>query len=156
VVAGYNEDGWNASQVELYTEGQGFRTLPGANTAAYPDWYPHIYQLSNGLVFGANPGRHTFFINPQGNGQICAGPPLNYPRRYYGAPVMFDENQIIAIGGNAAPGRAATGGNNLITNTAETINLNNPNPTWQYTGSMRFHRFFPNATLLPDGTVLVT
>jgi hypothetical protein len=156
VVAGYNEGGWNASQVELYTEGQGFRVLPGANTAAYPDWYPHIYQLSNGLVFGANPGRHTFFINPQGDGQIWAGPQMNYPRRYYGASVMYDDNQIIAIGGNAASGRAATGGNKLITNTAETINLNDPNPTWQYTSPMKYPRYFPNATLLPDGTVLVT
>jgi hypothetical protein len=156
VVAGYNEDGWNASQVELYTEGQGFRVLPGANTAAYPDWYPHIYQLSNGLVFGANPGRHTFFLNPQGDGQIWPGPPMTYPRRYYGASVMYDENQIIAIGGNAAPARAAVGGNGLITNTCETINLNDPNPTWQRTGSMRYARYYPNATLLPDGTVLVT
>jgi hypothetical protein len=156
VVAGYNEDGWNASQVELYTDGQGFRVLPGANTAAYPDWYPHIYQLSNGLVFGANPGAHTFFINPTGNGQLWAGPPMNYSRRYYGASVMYDDNQIIAIGGNAATFRGSIGKNDLITNTAETINLNDPNPTWQYTSSMKYPRYYPNATLLPDGTVLVT
>ena len=81
---------------------------------------------------------------------------MNYKRRYYGTSVMYAENQILAIGGDAAPGRAATGGNNLITKTAETINLNDPNPTWQYTGSMKYPRLFPNATLLPDGTVLVT
>ncbi len=156
VVAGYNEDGWNDDKIEIYTEGQGFRVLSGATTANYPDWYPAIYQLGNGLVFGASPGRHTFMLDTTGNGQISAGPSLNYSRRYYGASVMYDENEIIDIGGDAAPGRAAVGGNRLITNTAETINFNDPDPTWQYTGSMKYARVFPNATLLPDGTVLVT
>src|SRR5262249_42275019 len=30
VVAGYNEDGWNNDQIQIYTEGQGLRTLAGA------------------------------------------------------------------------------------------------------------------------------
>ncbi len=156
VLAGYNEDGVNNARIEVYTEGQGFRTLTGATTANYPNWYPALYQLNDGLVFGASPGRATFLLNPQGAGQIWGGPPLNYPRRYYGTSVMYAPNQILDIGGNAAPGRAAVGGNNLITNSAETINFNDPNPSWHYTGSMRYARFFPNATLLPDGTVLVT
>jgi hypothetical protein len=156
-VAGYNEYGGNDPLIELYTPGQGWRSLSGATTQAFPDWYPHIYQLSNGLVFGANPGRHTFFINPDGAGQIWQGPPMNYPRRYYSASVMYAPDQIIAIGGDAARGEPPTGGSSRdITNTAETINLDSPNPSWQYTGSMRHHRFLENATLLPDDTVLVT
>src|SRR4029077_20322666 len=43
------------------------------------------------------------------------------------------------------------------TATAEMIDLNNPNPAWIYTGSMvTGGRKLHNATLLADGTVLVT
>lgn len=155
-VAGFTEDGGNNPLIEIFKQGQGWRVLPGATTKYFPDWYPHIYQLSNGLVFGANPGKNTFFIDPSGDGRIWQGPSMNYPRRYYGSSVMYAQDKILSVGGNAAPGRAGVGGNNLITRTAETINLDAPNPTWQYTGSMKFPRLFPNATLLPDGTVLVT
>jgi hypothetical protein len=156
-VAGYNEDGGNNPLIEIYTPGQGWRTLPAATTQAFPDWYPHIYQLSNGLVFGANPGRRTFFLDPTGGGRIWQGPSMNYPRRFDGASVMYATDQILAIGGNAAPGSPPVGGSSRqITNTAEIINLDSPNPMWQYTGSMQFRRFLLNATLLPDGTVLAT
>jgi hypothetical protein len=156
-VAGYNEDGGNNPLIEVYTQGQGWRSLPDATTSAWPNWYPNIYLLSNGLVFGANPGQNTFFINPSGDGQIWAGPSMNYPRRYEGTSVMYAQDQIISIGGDAARGSPPAGGSSRqITNTAETINLDSPNPTWQYTGSMRFRRYLANATLLPDGTVLVT
>jgi hypothetical protein len=156
-VAGYNEDGGNDPLIELYTQGQGWSTLSAATTQAFPDWYPNIYQLSNGLVFGANPGQRTFYINPNGAGQIWQGPSMNYPRRFDGASVMYAQDQILAIGGDSARGSPPAGGSSRnITNTAETINLDSPDPTWQYTGSMHYRRYLLNATLLPDGTVLAT
>ncbi|MGO9598830.1 MAG: galactose oxidase-like domain-containing protein [Isosphaeraceae bacterium] len=156
-VAGYNEDGGNNPTIQLYTQGQGWQTLSTATTEYWPEWYPNIYQLSNGLVFAANPGRSTYLIDPTGTGSIWAGPPMNYPRRYEGTSVMYAQDQIISIGGDSAPGQPPTGGTSRqITNTAEIINLDSPNPTWQYTGSMHFSREYANATLLPDGTVLVT
>jgi hypothetical protein len=156
-VGGYNQYGGNDPLIEVYTQGQGWHALASATTENLPEWYPNIYQLSNGLVFGANPGRQTFFINPTGAGQLTSGPPMNYPRRFDGASVMYAQDQILAIGGDGAPGNPPAGGSSRnITNTAETINLDSPNPTWQYTGSMHYHRYLENATLLPDGTVLVT
>jgi hypothetical protein len=143
--------------IEVYTAGQGWRTLPGANTEYWPDWYPNIYQLSNGLVFGATPAQESFFINPSGAGSISEGPSMHDPRRFDGASVMYAQDQIIAIGGDAARGSPPAGGSGRqITNTAEVINLDSPNPTWQYTGSMKYSRYLLNATLLPDGTVLAT
>src|SRR5438045_1137406 len=44
----------------------------------------------------------------------------------------------------------------LPTATVEIIDLNNATPTWSYTGSMNGPRKLHNATLLPDGKVLVT
>jgi DNA-binding MarR family transcriptional regulator len=42
------------------------------------------------------------------------------------------------------------------TNTAEVIDLNQPTPTWRLVAPMSIARRQVNATLLPDGTVLVT
>jgi hypothetical protein len=53
------------------------------------------------------------------------------------------------VGGSDPPDGAPT-------NTAELIDLNQASPSWQYTEPMNFARRQLNATLLPDGTVLVT
>ena len=55
-VGGYNQDGGNDPLIEIYTQGQGWRALSAATTEGLPEWYPNIYQLSNGLVYAANPG----------------------------------------------------------------------------------------------------
>lgn len=155
-VSGNTQYGRANTAIEVWKEGRGWRTLKGATTRGYPDWYPHLYLLSDGRVFAANPGARTFFIDPSGEGKLTDGPRMNYPRRYYGTSAMYDEDKILTIGGNAAPATAGTGGNELITSSAEVIDLKAANPTWTYTSPMRFPRFFPNATILPDGQVLVT
>jgi hypothetical protein len=58
---------------------------------------------------------------------------------------MYQPGQILYLGGNAK-----------TTNTAEVIDLNQPNPQWSYTGAMAYARWNANATLLPTGDVLVT
>ena len=56
-----------------------------------------------------------------------------------------------------APGKVLVmGGGDPPTNTAEVIDLNQSSPTWRAVGSMAFARRQLNATLLPDGNVLVT
>src|SRR3989442_6626422 len=58
---------------------------------------------------------------------------------------MYEPGKILYAGGGDPP-----------TSTAEIIDLNQPSPAWQYTGSMAFARRQMNATLLPTGDVLVT
>src|SRR2546429_1702914 len=58
---------------------------------------------------------------------------------------MYLPGKILYVGGGDPP-----------TNTAEVIDLNQPNPTWAYTGSMAYARRQINGTLLPTGDVLVT
>src|SRR3989442_151737 len=65
--------------------------------------------------------------------------------RDYGSAVMYEPGKILYVGGGDPP-----------TNTAEIINLNQPNPEWMYTGPMAFPRRHLNATVLPTGDVLVT
>lgn len=54
------------------------------------------------------------------------------------------------------PGKILYVGGGRTTNTAEVIDLNGAAPRWQWTGSMAYARRQLNATVLPDGTVLVT
>jgi hypothetical protein len=56
---------------------------------------------------------------------------------------------VMIVGGSDPPDGAPTG-------TAEVIDLNQLSPSWQYTDPMSHARRHLNATLLPDGTVLVT
>ena len=67
------------------------------------------------------------------------------PYRDYGSAVMYAPGKVLVMGGGDPP-----------TNTAEVIDLNQPSPTWRAVGSMAFARRQLNATLLPDGSVLVT
>ena len=65
--------------------------------------------------------------------------------RDYGSAVMYADGKILVVGGGDPP-----------TNTAEVIDLNQPTPTWRSVAPMSVARRQLNATLLPDGTVLVT
>ena len=65
--------------------------------------------------------------------------------RDYGSSVMYDNGKILVMGGGDPP-----------TNTAEVIDLNASTPALALGGSMAFARRQLNATILPDGKVLVT
>ena len=107
--------------------------------------YPEMYLAPNGTLFYAGPTQLSRYLNTDGTGSWTVGPTLRYGLRDYGPSVMYDNGKIMLIGGGNPP-----------TATAETINLNDPVPTWRYTATMANARRQANSTLLPDGTVLVT
>jgi hypothetical protein len=108
--------------------------------------YPRMFLAPNGQVFEAGPDTATRYLNTSGAGAWTLVGNSNYTAgRSYGSWVMYDVGKIIAIGGGDPP-----------TNTAEIIDLTVSKPTWTYTNSMSYARRNLNATLLPDGTILVT
>jgi hypothetical protein len=107
-------------------------------------YYPRTFLAPNGLLFYAGEERLTRYLDPSGTGSWQLVARRMYGRRDYGAAVMYDDGKILYVGG----GRT--------TNTAEIIDLNQPNPMWEWTGSMAFPRRHHNATVLPTGEVLVT
>jgi hypothetical protein len=106
--------------------------------------YPEMYLAPNGTVFYAGPSSPSRYLNADGTGTWTMGPAMKFGTRGYGPSVMYDNGKIMIVGGG------------LPTATAEIINLNDPVPAWSYTGTMANARRQANATLLPDGTVLVT
>ncbi|MCU1306221.1 MAG: Kelch domain protein [Acidobacteriaceae bacterium] len=108
--------------------------------------YPRMFLAPNGKVFEAGPNRLTRFLDTNGTGTWTTVANTKFTiARTYGSAVMYDVGKVLIVGGGGPP-----------TNSAETIDLNNAAPAWKYTGSMAFIRRQHNATILPDGKVLIT
>ena len=108
--------------------------------------YPWMFVIPDGRLFKAGPERRTRFLNPAGSGEWMLGPRSFFGTRDDGTAVMYKLGKVLIAGGNKQ----------LPTNTAEVFDLTVPNPVWRQVMPMAFARRFPNSTLLPDGTVLVT
>ncbi|HEX2476352.1 MAG TPA: galactose oxidase early set domain-containing protein [Lacipirellulaceae bacterium] len=119
-------------------------------TTAYNELplYPRTFLAPDGSVYSLSDysGR-TERLNTNGTGSWTTVANTFYDERVnYGSAAMYDSGKVVFIGGGDSP--AAT---------AEVIDLNRPNPTWSYTaGNMAQPRRQHNATILADGTVLVT
>ena len=118
--------------------------------------YPMMLLAPNGKVFNPAPTQTTRYLDAAGSGTWSPVANRAGPYRDYGSAVMYAPGKVLVMGGGDPP-----------TNTAEVIDLNQQSPTWRPTRNppsnpagvvtrMAFARRQLNATLLPDGTVLVT
>jgi len=145
----------------LVTSGQidpvrGINGLPQIWQAATSTWqdlssaqlivplYPRMFLAPNGKVFYAGEAPQSRYLDTTGTGQwsLVAKSNLN---RDYGSAIQYGDGKILIVGGGNPP-----------TATAEVIDLNAPTPAWRLVGSMAYPRRQLNATLLPNGQVLVT
>jgi hypothetical protein len=114
------------------------------------DLYPRAHVISDGRVFISGPLQTTWILNTAGGGS-WQRTTAEHPGQFDYAPaVMYDVDKIIYIGGG--------GGfdNQLPSKEARIIDLGKTPHHWVRTNPMNFRRRQHNATLLPDGTVLVT
>jgi galactose oxidase len=113
------------------------------------DLYPRMHVLSDGRVFMSGPMEQTYVLATDNGGQWTKVARRTLGQRDYAPAVMYDVDRIIFIGGGG-------GHDTPPTAEAETIDLSAAAPRWSKTDPMSFARRQHNATLLPDGTVLVT
>jgi hypothetical protein len=138
-----------ATYPERYN-GTSWSVLTGANR--WVGLYPATFvEPKNGYVFLAGPGSPSLFLNPSGSGSWITGPSRQVPDRNYGSAVMLD-SKVLYVGG----GGSSNCPTNLPQATTEIIDLAAPSPSWAAAASMSFGRRQTNATILPDGKVLVT
>ena len=131
-----------------------WRNLSTAHLAL--PFYPYMFVAPNGKVFCAGPSPTTRYLDVTGTGAWTSVAKSNYGTRNWGSAVMYDDGKVLMMGGSPC-GFYSTNCTTYPTATAEIIDLNSPNPAWTYTGSMVYGgRKLFNATLLPDGKVLVT
>ena len=107
-------------------------------------FFPRTFSAPNGDAFVAGPQGLTEYIDTSGVGSII---PVGYrvnPDRNFGSAVMYAPGKVLYVGGGSP-----------ASNSAEVIDLNAANPAWREVAPMAFARRNCNATLLPDGEVLV-
>ena len=150
-----------SGQVDLST---GMNVLPQVYQMASGTWrdltsaqlalpfYPFMYVAPNNKIFMAGPDPVTRYLDTTGTGTWTTVATTNYGTRNWGSSVMYDNGKILIVGGTLC---SAYGFCNP-TATAEIIDLNNATPQWTYVPPMANARKHHNATLLPDGKVLVT
>jgi galactose oxidase len=107
--------------------------------------YPRMHVAPDGRVFLSGSLQLTQLLNTSGTGAWEVVGDFNGPQRDYGCSVMYDVGKVLIVGGGNPP-----------QNTAQIIDLNQTPRAWKPTNSMKFARRQHNATILPDGTVLVT
>src|SRR5439155_8090737 len=111
--------------------------------------YPRMHVTSAGRVFMSGSLAQSWSLDISTGGHWATVAQRKQGARDYAPSVMYDADKVIYIGG----------GNNAAsqqpTAEAEIIDLRATPPAWQRTDPMHFPRRQHNATLLPDGTVLV-
>ena len=133
----------NALIPEVYNPATNTWTQLTGASKEFP-YYPHMFVLPDGRVLATSSNRRamaTVVLNLATQTWSTVDPAILDG----GSAAMYAPGKILYVGGGDPP-----------TNTAEIIDLNQPNPAWTYTGSMAFARRQMNATLLPTGDVLVT
>lgn len=164
-MAGRDATGEQVTIPEIW-EGGRWVELLGAGTYVTPYYPRNFVDPKNGLIFYAGERIQSRWFNvdgsaPGGRGSWTPGPSHIYrSNRDYGSAVMYESGKILYVGGggmkNWGGGTWPDAKSEIPTETAETIDLTSPNPTWQGTASMAFKRRHMNATVLPDGQVLAT
>lgn len=117
--------------------------------------YPRQTLLPTGEVFVSGAAPTSQFFDPK-TFAWKAGPKTNYGQaRNYGTSVLLP----LTPANEFAPTVMILGGGpdkSNITETTETIDLSAAHPKWTYGPPMRKARMDPNATILPNGQVLVS
>ncbi len=163
-VAGSLKRGEVSMTPEIYAPGSGWRLLSraGSRDAFGPDlnrwWYPRMWVAPRGAVFGISSDR-TWLLDPTGAGAIVTFPfktAADANTRPNIGPtstaVMYDTGRILQVGGNGYSNGYPTPSSNRAT----VFDLNGARLTTTDVAPMTHPRQWANATVLPDGRVLVT
>ncbi|MFL5447835.1 MAG: galactose oxidase-like domain-containing protein, partial [Gemmatimonadales bacterium] len=131
----------------------GWRQLTGAPLDVGAPFYPPQFVAPDGKVFLAGFVQPSRWLDVNGTGQWSDGPARVVADRVMGSAVMYEPGKVLYVGGGKGVDVQYAG---TPTATAEIIDLNNPSPIWKLTATMKHPRRQLNATILADGTVLVT
>jgi len=146
---------------------QNFNTTPQVYQRSSNSWrtlssavrqlqlYPFMFLAPNGKVFLAGWNPDTRYLDTSGTGTWTFLANSIHGWRNYGSAVMYAPGKVLYAGGgvDSVFSRDTT---RTPTNAVEVIDLNQSSPAWRAVSSMAFARRQLNATIVADGSVLVT
>jgi hypothetical protein len=115
--------------------------------------YPRMHVAPDGRVFMAGTNAKTYLLDVNADTWTALpepGGPRRNGERQYAPSAMYDTGKVIYVGGGNNPGT------NVPTAEGEVIDLGATPLAWNKIARMHFPRRQHNATLLPDGTLLIT
>ncbi len=112
--------------------------------------YPRMHVRSDGTVFMSGPLADSWSLALPDGGTWTRGPTRDGRRRDYAPAVTHAVDRVVYIGGGTDEGVTRP------TADVEVIDLRDADPQWRDGAPMHVPRRQHDATLLPDGTVLVT
>ena len=133
----------------------GWRRLTTAPLAIPNPFYPAMFVAPNGKVFLAGFTPTSAYLDVTGTGTWTSVAKRNVVGRKLGSAVMYAPGKVLYAGGGVD---SVFGRDTLLapTASAEVIDLNQGAPAWRTVPGMAFPRRQMNATILADGSVLVT
>ncbi len=143
-----------ATRAEIRLANGTTRELTGFDTVGYENNYPRNFLTNDGRIFGWD-HQTMYLIDPYANGGAGARAEVGSDDGRYGwgattSPVMFRPDKILNVGGYG-------GWLNAEGRNASIVDISNPaNPVVTDGGRMTQNRHWANATVLPDGRVVVT
>ncbi|HEY8714512.1 MAG TPA: choice-of-anchor D domain-containing protein [Candidatus Acidoferrum sp.] len=148
--SGLDENGNTNSQVEIYKVGAGW--APPSTAPWTPPLYPRMHLLPNGKVFYSGWTTQSRMFDPSNNTWSSVIATTQYGgARTYGSSVLLP----LTPANSYAPKVMIFGGGNPSTATTEIIDLSAATPAWVNGPVMSQPRIEMNATLLPNGKVLL-
>jgi hypothetical protein len=132
-----------------------WRRLTTASLAIPNPFYPPMFVAPNGKVFLAGFLPTSAYLDVAGTGHWTPVAKRKVVGRILGSAVMYAPGKILYAGG----GTDSVFSRDTLrapTSSAEVIDLNQSSPAWRSVQGMAFARRQLNATILADGSVLVT
>ena len=145
ILGGCDMTGRGVGMPELYTPGDGWKSLTGAYSSVIAgDWeYPRAWLAPNGKVFmfDADSKAEVMVMDPSGNGTLTKFADLPFQASWQLPAAKFAPDKVLILD--------KQGG-------AWVMDMSGDKPTFQKTGSLGEVRNWSNMVVLADGSVMVS
>ncbi|MCK5931606.1 MAG: DUF1929 domain-containing protein [Fulvimarina manganoxydans] len=148
ILGGSDANGVGVATPEIYTPGQGWRSLPGATDQDVADFfdYPKTWVAQDGKVYyfangrGSDGVQDLVALDPSGEGSIEKIASMPFTAAWESPAIMFDTGKVLISD---------------IGTDLWVMDINGPTPTFEKVGTMPQERNYSDMTVLADGTVLI-
>ena len=143
ILGGRDQNGRGISTPEIFTPGEGWRKLDGAEDGGVGSdwWYPKAWLNNEGeIVYFASGSRKVMALDPSGSGEVRQIGELPFSVGNDASAVMYESGKIL-----------------IMDNSKHmwTMDINGPEPVFKQTQSLDSDRNWADMTVMADGNILI-